>query len=242
MPQLTKNFHSSEFDCRDGTLVPISLQANVEELAKNLQVLRDEIGEPLHINSAYRHAAYNKKIVLIFVCRNQIYPYLYVSKLSVMVCCSKCGQVITEVVTINGKPFGTTCALHELGIADFPSWFKGGDYSKAKSEYDAKQADLKAAFEESKVITAEAWSEWCLLSKAIKTAHRGGNEWAMNFISSIIHQLGYFTSLAEVNHPTMQEAEKNWSPASGGFPYLHKRPRPISALSAKQKSILDKYL
>lgn len=62
MPQLTKNFHSSEFDCRDGTLVPISLQANVEELAKNLQVLRDEIGEPLHINSAYRHAAYNKKI------------------------------------------------------------------------------------------------------------------------------------------------------------------------------------
>ncbi len=60
--KITKNFSSEEFDCRDGTPVPESLKANVVELANNLQVLRDEIGEPIHINSAYRYPAYNKKI------------------------------------------------------------------------------------------------------------------------------------------------------------------------------------
>lgn len=60
--QLTPNFNLSEFECRDGTKVPPELMPNVRELAANLQVLRNEIGEPIHINSAYRHKAYNKKI------------------------------------------------------------------------------------------------------------------------------------------------------------------------------------
>lgn len=60
--KLTKNFDLEEFHCRDGTKVPAELMPNVRELADNLQALRDEIGEPVHINSAYRHAAYNKKI------------------------------------------------------------------------------------------------------------------------------------------------------------------------------------
>lgn len=60
--QLTKNFNLSEFHCRDGVKVPPELMANVKELASNLQILRDEIGEPIRINSAYRHPAYNKKI------------------------------------------------------------------------------------------------------------------------------------------------------------------------------------
>lgn len=60
--KLTKNFNREEFDCRDGTKVPPELMANVQELANNLQVLRDDIGEPLHVNSGYRTPAYNKKI------------------------------------------------------------------------------------------------------------------------------------------------------------------------------------
>lgn len=60
--QLTKNFYLAEFHCRDGTKVPADLMPNVRELAENLQVLRDEIGEPVHINSAYRTKAYNKKV------------------------------------------------------------------------------------------------------------------------------------------------------------------------------------
>lgn len=60
--KLTKNFNREEFDCRDGTIVPDSLLPNIQELADNLQVLRDDIGEPLHVNSGYRTPTYNKKI------------------------------------------------------------------------------------------------------------------------------------------------------------------------------------
>lgn len=60
--QLTKNFKLSEFDCKDGTPVPDILLPNVKELADNLQKLRDAIGKPIHINSAFRTVAYNEKI------------------------------------------------------------------------------------------------------------------------------------------------------------------------------------
>lgn len=60
--QLTKNFHIREFKCKDGTKVPDALFKNVKELAENLQVLRDDLGEPLDLNSAYRHKGYNDKI------------------------------------------------------------------------------------------------------------------------------------------------------------------------------------
>lgn len=60
--QLTENFHIREFKCKDGTQVPNHLFSNVLELAKNLQFIRNEIGCRLSINSAYRHAAYNRKI------------------------------------------------------------------------------------------------------------------------------------------------------------------------------------
>ena len=59
---LTANFHIREFKCKDGTKVPIELEANVRLLATQLQALRDHIGIPIHINSAYRTEAYNAKI------------------------------------------------------------------------------------------------------------------------------------------------------------------------------------
>lgn len=62
MKQLTKNFNISEFACHDGTPVPEELYGNAQELANNLQVLRDYLNSPLHINSAYRTEAYNKKV------------------------------------------------------------------------------------------------------------------------------------------------------------------------------------
>jgi uncharacterized protein YcbK (DUF882 family) len=60
--QLTDNFHLQEFSCNDGTPVPPELMQNVIRLATNLQVLRNHLGERISINSAYRHANYNKKI------------------------------------------------------------------------------------------------------------------------------------------------------------------------------------
>jgi len=60
--RLTTNFHIREFKCKDGTKVPIELEDNVRLLAEQLQALRDHIGIPIHINSAYRTENYNEKI------------------------------------------------------------------------------------------------------------------------------------------------------------------------------------
>ncbi|MFA5243659.1 MAG: D-Ala-D-Ala carboxypeptidase family metallohydrolase [Pedobacter sp.] len=60
--QLTKDFHIREFKCKDGTKVPAELESNVRLLANQLQVIRDYIGVPIHINSAYRTESYNAKI------------------------------------------------------------------------------------------------------------------------------------------------------------------------------------
>lgn len=59
---LTKDFHISEFMCRDGSGLPFGIRGNVLELAQNLQVIRDYIGKPIHINSAYRSISHNEKI------------------------------------------------------------------------------------------------------------------------------------------------------------------------------------
>ncbi len=60
--KLTANFNLREFECNDGTTVPEKYISNVNKLAYNLQVLRDELKKPIHINSGYRHPAYNKRI------------------------------------------------------------------------------------------------------------------------------------------------------------------------------------
>ncbi|GAA3623273.1 hypothetical protein GCM10022397_06230 [Flavivirga jejuensis] len=52
--RLTTNFSKMEFDSRDGAVMPDSIIKNIKELAKNLQVVRDYLGEPIHINSGYR--------------------------------------------------------------------------------------------------------------------------------------------------------------------------------------------
>lgn len=62
MTALTKNFSLEEFKCNDGTQVPEEYMANVQSLANNLQVLRDEIGMPIHITSGYRSPKYNKRV------------------------------------------------------------------------------------------------------------------------------------------------------------------------------------
>ena len=60
--KLTANFTLREFECNDGTTVPEKYISNVNKLAYNLQVLRDELKKPIHINSGYRHPVYNKRI------------------------------------------------------------------------------------------------------------------------------------------------------------------------------------
>ena len=60
--KLTTNFNLSEFACKDGTPVPDLFLPNITELANNLQVLRDVLGKPIYINSAYRTVEHNQKV------------------------------------------------------------------------------------------------------------------------------------------------------------------------------------
>ena len=63
-PQLTKNFHIKEWNCKEGggTGVPWDLVDNVTRCATNLQVLRNEIGEAVRIISGWRGPLYNAKV------------------------------------------------------------------------------------------------------------------------------------------------------------------------------------
>ena len=59
--KLTTNFSLSEFNKRNYN-VPTDVLRNLIELAKNLQVLRDEVKKPIKITSGYRPAELNAKI------------------------------------------------------------------------------------------------------------------------------------------------------------------------------------
>jgi uncharacterized protein YcbK (DUF882 family) len=61
--KLTKNFSRQEFDCKDGTKVPDELLPNLQELANNLQVLRDHLGVTITVTgSGYRTPSHNRKV------------------------------------------------------------------------------------------------------------------------------------------------------------------------------------
>lgn len=61
--KLTENFTREEFDCKDGTKVPKEYYANLQELANNLQVLRNHLGESVSITgSGYRTPKHNAKV------------------------------------------------------------------------------------------------------------------------------------------------------------------------------------
>ena len=60
--RLSKNFTLDEFASKDGAQTPTEILENLRSLAKNLQVIRDEIGKPIKINSAYRSPEHNKAV------------------------------------------------------------------------------------------------------------------------------------------------------------------------------------
>ena len=59
--QLTKNFKKSEFDSKDGAEMPREVLENIKTLSKYVQLIRNEIGVPLVINSGYRSPKHNSK-------------------------------------------------------------------------------------------------------------------------------------------------------------------------------------
>lgn len=59
---LTKNFKLSEFASKDGADTPADVLKNLRQLAKNLEVIRLNVGKPIKVNSGYRSPQHNKDV------------------------------------------------------------------------------------------------------------------------------------------------------------------------------------
>ena len=59
---MTKNFKVKEFECNDGSKMPLEVYENIIKLANQLQFLREYTGRPITINSAYRSPEHNAKV------------------------------------------------------------------------------------------------------------------------------------------------------------------------------------
>lgn len=60
--RVTENFWLSEFESKDGEVMPPNVLENIIELAENLQLIRNHFNAPITINSAYRSPAHNKAV------------------------------------------------------------------------------------------------------------------------------------------------------------------------------------
>ena len=60
--KLTNNFWLKEFNCNDGTQMPLSVFYRLQKVAIQLQVLRDYLSSSITVNSGYRSPEYNKRI------------------------------------------------------------------------------------------------------------------------------------------------------------------------------------
>jgi hypothetical protein len=150
--------------------------------------------------------------------------------------CTTCGQAINEIVIIDSKPYGTTCAERKLGIKKLPSWFSGGDWDQAKKDRELFEVNRINEYNQAILITSEFWSEWHMLSNIYKKAYQQNNNFLSEFMSSIIRQLGYPCSLTEAPI-NFEDAKKN----PNTF-LLYSTPKRYKELSPKQLAIIDKYL
>lgn len=60
--KLTTNFSKAEFESKDGSPMPLDVLQNIQVLAEQLQVIRDEISKPISITSGYRSPNHNARI------------------------------------------------------------------------------------------------------------------------------------------------------------------------------------
>ena len=60
--KLSRNFNKREFNSKDGKRMPFWVLENIKILAVQVQIIRDALGAPIHINSGYRSPEHNKRI------------------------------------------------------------------------------------------------------------------------------------------------------------------------------------
>jgi uncharacterized protein YcbK (DUF882 family) len=60
--KLTENFTLSEFNSKCGRPMPENVKHNIQKLANQLQVLRDDLKRPITITSGYRSPEHNARV------------------------------------------------------------------------------------------------------------------------------------------------------------------------------------
>ena len=60
--KISAHFSKEEFDCADGSEMPLEVFNNVIDVALNLEVVRAHFGAPVSINSAYRSPVHNREV------------------------------------------------------------------------------------------------------------------------------------------------------------------------------------
>lgn len=99
--KFTNHFSSEEFDCKDGTKVPVQFYANLRELVNNLQVLRNHLGKPVSITgSGYRTPKHNKKVG---GAKNSQHLTASAADINVEGFTPKALSIIIELLIANGK-------------------------------------------------------------------------------------------------------------------------------------------
>jgi uncharacterized protein YcbK (DUF882 family) len=110
--QITKNFNLNEFNSKCGRPMPANVRANIIELAKNLQVLRDAVAKPISITSGYRSPERNAKVK---GAKNSQHIKGTAVDLKVKGMTTKEVALIIEGLIENGK-------MKQGGIGIYPSW------------------------------------------------------------------------------------------------------------------------
>lgn len=150
--------------------------------------------------------------------------------------CTNCSAHIKNVVTIGGKPYGTTCAEAIIGNK-LPLNFSGDAdaYIAKKQVNDAKQ---RADFKQSLAVTKKGWNVNVMLTNAFKNAK---NDWQRSFVASCAEQCAAVLLSTYLDGLTFDECRKAWRSGMGDFPLrdydLNDR---FARLSDKQRTIIDK--
>ena len=151
--------------------------------------------------------------------------------------CSKCGAVIKNIVDINGKSYGTSCAETVLGVR-LPKNFSGNGL-KFKEDKEVLKAKNKKRFERTIKLTLKGWNINVYFTNAYKKAK---NEWERNFIYSCANQAAATILMYLDNGLSFDDAKRDWNHNDmGSFPYRdYDLNDTFNSLSEKQLSILNR--
>ena len=150
--------------------------------------------------------------------------------------CVKCGASIKNIVDINGKSYGTSCAETVLGVR-LPKKFSG-DGAKFKAEKELTDAKNIKSFSEMIETTSKGWNINVYFTETYRKAK---NDWERGFIQSCADQSAA-TILTYIKNRSFDDAKRDWDDSyMGSFPFRnYDLNDTFNNLSEKQVSILDK--